>query len=387
MMRKIKMLALLAVVAVCGGVWAHEGYNGLTYSISDEIRPGEMTTRFIKAKEYADANHVPMLIFWGESSCAICNGFEKAIAGRPDFYEWLAKRKYIMTFNINYGTKKENGLYAEDCKAAERFTNNPTSGKLPTMAIYWPAEGEKPACWDKAHKMQKDGVVRFPGRPDYMPFKSEEDRGANRVDQLMNNMDHFCGTYSTYDGGEFTSSDTEYDRYECEKGTKAVAVELVREKADNEAQNKLVVEYPDGSCATNVVDWAVGDSNKVVSVDVTVGGLTNAGLQATLVLKAADGSVHATNHITCVEQANSSMNPLWTSERIAPNENGIGEVLKHGEWTMDLDRAKALTEATDGDAYTLVLVTGALWCPNCANFERNFQTLSDGPGEKPWFVQ
>ena len=391
MMRKIKMLALLAAVAVCGGVRGedHQGWNGLTYSISDEIRPGEITTRFVKAKEYAEANHVPMLIFWGESGCGICNGFEKAIAAEPKLLEWLAKRKYIMTFNINTGTKAEYGLYKEDCKASERFTNNLKSGKLPTMAIYWPTEPDvkKPTCWDRAQNDSRGEVVRFPGRPDYMPFHSAEDKEGGRVFQLMRNMDYFCGSYSSYDGGEFVSSDTEYDRYECEEGTETVAVELVRENADNEAQNKLVVEYPDGSCATNVVNWAVGDSNKVVAVDVTVGGLTNAGQQATLLLKAIDGSAHATNHITCVEQANSSMNPLWKSERIAPNENGIGDVLRHGEWTMDLVRAKALTESTDGDAYTLVLVTGALWCPNCANFERNFQTLSDGPGEKPWFVQ
>lgn len=381
-MKMIKMLALLAGAVLTGGVWAHEGYNGLTYSISDEIRPGEMTTRFVKAKEYADANHVPMLIFWGESSCAICNGFEKAIAAEPKFYEWLAKRKYIMTFNINYGTKSEYGLYAEDCKASERFTNNLKSGKLPTMAIYWPADPDmkKPDCWDKAQNDNRGEVVRFPGRPDYMLFRSDADKEGGRVFQLMRNMDYFCGTYSSYDGGEFACSGTEYDRYECEAGTTNVTVELIRENVSNETSNKLVVEYPDGTRATNVVDWAVGDSNKVVSVDVTVGGLKNAGRQATLLLKAADGSVHATNHVAYVEQANSAMNPLWKSERSASD-------LQFGEWTMDLNCATQKVAQTPGDAYTLVLVTGALWCPNCSNFERNFQTLSDGPGEKPWFVQ
>ena len=383
------MLALLAVVAVCGGVWAHEGYNGLTYSISDEIRPGEMTTRFIKAKEYAEANHVPMLIFWGESTCGICSAFEKALAGTStsgdpeknkqvseEFYAWLAERKYIMTFNIDYGTKANNGLFADDCKKSERFTNNVKSGKLPTMAIYWPTDAKKPACWETYQ--QKDGVVRFPGRPSNMPFRSEADKEGGKVYQLMRNMDYFCGTYFTYDGGEFVSSDTEYDRYECEEGTKAVAVEFVREKATVAATNMLEIAYPDGSNATETVVWGVGDSNKVVVVDVTVGGLTNAGLQATLVLKAADGSVHATNHITCVEKENSAANPLWKTERRDPQANGLAPELGFGEWTADLEAANHLAERDGG--YVLVSVQGSLWCPDCANTDRNFLDVKDASG-------
>ena len=376
MTKATRMLAFLAAAALSGGVWAHEGYNGLTYSISDEIRPGEMTTRFIKAKEYADANKVPMLVFWGSSGCGVCNGLEKDISGRPDFYEWLAKRKYIMTFNVDKSDKTEYGLYKEDSLASRDLALNKKNGKWPFIAIYWPAEGGKPACWEEYQ--QSDGVVRFPGRSDYMPYRSEADRKGGKVDQLMRNMDYFCSVYSAYDGGEFTSSDTEYDRYECEKGTETVAVELVREKADSEAQNKLVVEYPDGSCVTNVVNWAVGDSNKVVSVDVTVGGLPKAGQQVTLVLKAIDGSVHATNHITCVEKENSAANPLWKTERRDPQANGLAPELGFGEWTADLEAANHLAERDGG--YVLVSVQGSLWCPDCANTDRNFLDVKDASG-------
>ena len=402
MKQKIKMLVLAAAAAVVGGVWAHEGWNGLVYSSSDEIKPGEITSRFIKAKEYAEANHVPMLIFWGESSCGICQGFEKALAGTSttgdpeeikrisdEFYAWLADRQYIMTFNINTGAKPEYGLYKEDCQKSERFTDNPKSGKLPTMAIYWPTDEQKPACWEKYQ--QKDKVVRFPGRPDYMPFHTVADQEGGRIYQLMRNMDKFCGTYSPvpkYVGGMFTAPEDPNNRLECEDGTPAIDIELTRDEkcAPYETNSTLRAIGPDGSVTNEIpVSWKSNDVVQVVSVDPAAYNCAADGEQITLIMVDANGTEWATNHITYVKKENGAGNPLWKTERQAPAsdamnlraESSVPE-LDYGEWTMDLEGAKALVAAKGG--HVLVSIQGSLWCHDCANTDRNFLDVVGADG-------
>ena len=84
----------------------------------------------------------------------------------------------------------------------------------------------------------------------------------------------------------------------------------------------------------------------------------------------AGGEVQDTRTVTFVARANGAENPLWIGERTA-------ETLAFGEWTMDFEAATNKAARAEGEAYTLVAVSGALWCPDCANTERNFLDVAD----------
>ena len=49
------LLALTASAAV---------FNGVEYSDSGDIVPGELTSQFKKAKSYADDNDIPLVVMW-----------------------------------------------------------------------------------------------------------------------------------------------------------------------------------------------------------------------------------------------------------------------------------------------------------------------------------
>lgn len=58
---------------------------GVTVS-SGDIRLGEWNSNFSRAKAYAESNHMPMLIYWGSTSCPKCSTLKSAISN-DDFLQ------------------------------------------------------------------------------------------------------------------------------------------------------------------------------------------------------------------------------------------------------------------------------------------------------------
>ena len=74
--------------------------------------------------------------------------------------------------------------------------------------------------------------------------------------------------------------------------------------------------------------------------------------------------------------ANSPKNPFWIGERTE-------DTLPFGKWTMDIDvvtnKVKAFNSRRGGDkAYSMVLVGGALWCPDCVMADHHFYDYEIG---------
>lgn len=306
---------------------------------SGSVVPGQWNSNFTAAKAYAEEHNLPMLVFWANYGCGYCAMLEKAVES-ADFTAWQARNRLVMVYQI--------GKKTLDAVACCDFVENDTR-LYPYIGVYWPKD-------DGTQILEK-----FTGRSDAMPVA-----GRSLQDALMKSVDRSLvgwdpENYTPYYGGEFVVSDAPGARLEAIAGmTRRVAVPLARTRnLSHVATNELVV----GDVVQTVV-WGRNVSNAWPVVEIPSDAA--AGTEIPLLLK-SNGSVHTNSFIHVVsDPGNSVENPYWLGERTA-------ETLSFGEWTMDLDVATnmvASAAARGEKAYTLVLITGTLWCPWCGGLEK-----------------
>ena len=360
------------------------------YTDSETITPGVWNTNFALSLDYAEKNHIPVLMYYGSTGCGFCSTMVNAI-NLDVVKDWIAKKPIVLIYkhptpamidSVLKASSAEQCVYPDLWDSRVWVKGGESITDYPFMRCYW---------------KKSDGSVvtdSFVGRNQAMPVKSPTGATADKIAaQLVGTLDKYFGSYSPlppYDGGNFAyGADTESNRFEAEAGTTNIIVNLFRDPdvANLASANSITVNYPEKSStsakllatlpnnntasAINII-WSATETNKTVNLPINTSGLTP-GDVLSLVLKDKDGVVRATNHVWFVEKAISATNPLWFGERTSAT-------LKFGEWTMDLDTAKATAAAAEGDAYTLVSVQGSLWCPDCANVERNFLSVTDKDG-------
>ena len=335
--------------------------GGLVYSNDPAFKAGEWNSNFTAIKEKADADNVPLVAFWANPGCAFCKKLETAL-NTPAGYAWQKERGYYFVFG--YGTSGEHGK-------VKSFTRH-ASGQFPYVAVYW-KQGLRGTSTQKKN---------FSGRSGMMTVTS-----GDLANQFMQTVEYWLGDYVppvTYVGGTFAGEEeTAGHRLEAEAGTTNVTFTLVRDEAAAKVATNhlLTVTGPDGAVATNTVVWQAGEAEQALALDLADYPAFDAdGETLTLAVLDAGGEVQDTRTVTFVARANGAVNPLWIGERTA-------ETLAFGEWTMDFEAATNKAARADGEAYTLVAVSGALWCPDCANTERNLLDVADAEGEnrfKAW---
>lgn len=334
------------------------------------VEPGFWTKDFAAAKEYADKTDTPILVFWGSDGCGYCSLMTKYL-GQAPVANWIAEHPIVLVWYE--ASASQTGVLTEVKKFAKGSNE---SGLFPYMRMYW----------------KKGGVDKsFTGRSGKLPVKT----GSNTSEQMAASLEKYFGAWKPvpdYAGGSFSVKETEGNRLEAEAGTTRVTIELVRdeEQASVVTNAMFVARKPDGSKLTSqTVTWKAGQTNATLSVSIPSGTFKTAGEQITLTMESG-GEAHSTNHITYVARENSASNPLWLTERTVPGATlqaaGLQAAtsvpaLDFGEWTMDIEGAKALAKGASGSAYVLVSVQGSLWCPDCANTERNFLDLKDASGK------
>lgn len=318
-----------------------------------EVARGVWCSDFTAAKAVADAQNIPMLVFWASKGCSFCEKLETACRTAA-FRDWMAERQLIMVFGYGTGTAAD--------KACKAFAKN-SSGLFPYMAVYW-----------KANKSGATVLEKFSGRSGsfgHGTSKSQElwEQFAGAVDSILADWDP-SGADPDPDpepeppavvrvGGTFLVPDVAGSRLEAIAGvTAAVEVPLVRTNASCVVTNVLTV----GTSAPQDVVWDVGETNKAISVETSQLAEGDA-LTLTLSL---DGAVVGTTAIHGVtEGANASANPK------AP-----GETFDFGEWTLDYDAARQMA-ATRTGAKLLVMFSGPLWCPYCIGIENSLLNTDD----------
>ena len=343
-MKKLITLSAAALVALASSYASAETYNKVVYSTSTEITLGEWNCQYTIAKEYAEANNIPMILFWGNRGCSHCQSVEysmgnTATASGQMFTEWQKTTGYVMVFVVNNAVGTNNNGVNDAMKAKNALG----TGSYPLIGFYWKKPGS--SSYSRLERLQ--GTV-----------------SAQKIIDTATKA--FAGYEPQFNVmGKFDGSDTAYDRLEAEKaGT--VPVRLTREKGGKAATGTLVVKNGSATVETKPVTWAAASGTKQEQyVDITVPTGLTAGKTLTLELKNGDGKVEQTALVHYVAPANAVANPLWLGEKTSTQ-------LKFGEWTMDLDVAKQKVAATGGAAYTLVCVQGSQWCPDCGNVEKNF---------------
>lgn len=114
-------------------------YNGVIYTTSGCIKPGEWTCQYTAARRYAVEHKVPFIFFWGNNGCGICESAERSIA-QADFVAWQKKYGAVMAFTVNNAV---GGNEAVMMKNALGSVPN-----YPGVGFYWPKNGVDTKAYD-----------------------------------------------------------------------------------------------------------------------------------------------------------------------------------------------------------------------------------------------
>ena len=378
----IALLALLSVMTVRAAsptatlLKTRASYNAA-------VTTGKWQSNFYKAKKYATDNKLPFIAVWSNGdACGHCVMFENSV-NSSTFQKWMKTSGMVFYFTYygdkGDGTTSKSGKKADDGTVASKifhWCRKNTQTAYPFVRIYWPA-----------------GKIDISTVGDTVDGKKEKTTGGkNAVKYFQKKLSKFTPTPAKpkYTGASFGVGDTESDRLEAEIGTTtSVELPLARTNSvvNTASTNTVIVMYPNNNPAatTNTIYWASGESETNLTVNIPA-TMTTPGGQVEIVLLDAAGKAVATSHVTAVSAPeNAPANPLWVGEKTA-------DELAWGEWTMDLDTALSKVnaynagtgETTSGNgasllsaaspkdrAYTLLLLEGALWCPDCKNTDDN----------------
>ncbi len=381
-MFKFKKYLLVALVALSGSLYAAvdkflaEFLDSCRAPMGSEVELGVWNGDLDACQALADEYGIPMVAVWSNNGCGHCQLFEKGLMSDA-FKNW-----------------------AKDCGLILCFTcsEDPLAGKLKGRYYYWFKEKVNIKSypfvrlyWYKDGKMIADKTVvgDLMNKQQGIANKTYDKSGQNIVNYIMDVFNGYTpAPLYTYFGGTFDFEESANDRLELDKNSKTLMFDLVRDESVVEVKTNNTVKLvkADGTVLkSQKVDWAANQTNQTVSIAVSsyVSGLKD-GDVLSLALVDADGTEQEqTNHVYFVEKETSTKNPLWIGERVAgsgkslsSNPKSLAEApvpaLSFGEWTMDLDVAKQTAANADGQANTLALVAGTLWCPDCKNTDEQF---------------
>ena len=137
-----RLMLLLAVqtfvVSFAAEAKTYATYNKVTYATDGDVELGEWTSQYTKAREYAEARHVPIIVYWGNKGCSICQTIENKLGTDKNFLEWQEENGIVMVYVINNVTGSE----------AKLAKNALGSGDYPIVGYYWLKPGETPRKFD-----------------------------------------------------------------------------------------------------------------------------------------------------------------------------------------------------------------------------------------------
>lgn len=343
-----------------------------------KLELGKWYTNFEVCKKYADDNGLPLLAVWSNHGCVHC-WYTDVVFVQDEFVAWQKTHNAGQVICCYMAGGDDNVDQSGSTAYKWMWYGGGTSiNAYPFVVLWWAKENVN-------RRMDGDTFCKGSSSAALSFTEATIPTRIVNVENMLSTVFSKWEPPARYSGGFSTIEETEGNRLEAESGTKEVSFELVRPEANaGVATNNLVTLVgPDGQeVQTQSVEWSEGQVNQTVTVDISGVTFSKDGDQALIVVKDNDGTPQGTNRVTYVEGENSAYNPLWIGERKATaTRDNTKPVLNWGEWTMDLDVAKAKVAAADGDAYTLVDISGSLWCPDCANVERNFSSKKDNAGK------
>ena len=360
-------MAGLTVIAATDSVFENSKGAKIPYNSKGAIVRGEWTSQLDKAMKQALEEDVPVLVFWANNGCGHCAATEVELCTKT-FTNWQKKYQIYMVFSCGgYPGPAKN----ESAVAKQVAKRDGGSTSFPYVGVYW-GDGKKYDYESKSYSNKWRGAFSGNGM-DAPTF-------IKKVESILKG-------YTPAVGGWFELTDaSDGNRYEVDASTKKVALRMTRSSA-----KKSVV----GTDSVKLYKNAVKDANLVKTYTAS---WTKGATVLDLVVAIPSGLASGDKLIAVIngESAAKYRNTIYFVEK----ENGTGNPrwkgAEFGEWTADIDAAKALVKAKAGGAsaagkaaattgstkaYTLVSVQGSLWCPDCANTDRNFLDLKDATGK------
>ena len=409
--KKIAVVALVSGLASSALASVTDDLMAIRAGRGAAVTPGVWHSDLNKARAYAEANGLPLVAVWSNGDeCAHCVAFENCVMSAA-FRNWIKDSGIVFYFGVrNDAYDGQEGYHGSSFYWCCRNQN--ASMSWPYVRVWWPKRGldeVHSGSWydgeDQGKPMRcsyKDGrtdLANFIYPGDYGTYNP----GGRRIISVL------VGTATatavmpvgggaadggllagfnpvTYAGGEFgfTYHPSYPDagiqvEYDTDRNTWAVP--LTRNNASartKAARNGLLVTYPSGHQEIVWVDWAANQAQATAIVNIDKSWLVGTSKLVTLQLYSDKIELKQTSYAFCVDKVpNSPSNPFFDKERTK-------DTLNWGEWTMDVGAAiQKVSEAggSANNAYVLVLCGGELWCPDCANTDKN---LFDRPEFKTW---
>lgn len=303
-----------------------------------DVPKGVWLDDFAAATNSAFTTGTPIVLVASKAGCSHCADLEAACAS-ASFKSWMAQERFLFC-----RVKKDTAnAYAYIGTAG---WTQPKIREFPYVALIWPrADGDR--------------ATRFVGRSGEMPAKD-----GSLSAQLSKSADSFFDGYTPGPSGTFVVPNTPSARLEATVGRPvSVAVPLRRTDGSKAEAYELRAVLPGGAgtLAYPVAFAAGAETPTALPVVRAEAGAFAAGDVIALEL-ACEGESVARSSIVFTDVPTSTKNPLWLGERDAAT-------LQPGEWTMDVDLAQTCAKAAG--SFTLNLVGGSLWCPDCVNVDAN----------------
>lgn len=374
------MKKISVVFALLSGAYSlYAGYSAERMEarrMDEPIAVGEWNLGLERCIKYGQEHDIPVFAVWSDRVCGNCTSW--GITFVSDYF--INKRKTLpccqiifcymsnddaawkglpdqensITYNWMWGGKASGWPVTKN----DSFVGSYNLIYYPYFAFYW-----------QSHKVD----AHF----EASKFSSSTSNG--RADNVIKALQTYFPGWTgpkpevQYAGGDFTvAGGSQYDRMEIAEGFQTTVPNLVvpltrTNNLDRVYTNYLQAVYGSSTQTVSAV-WTAGDPAITASVAIPKGMRSGERLQ--LILLDDEKKGVATNFAACVTSANSAQNPYWIGERTA-------SALNFAEWTMDLNVATQKVRSTSGSAYTLVLFTGALWCPHCKGLERQVFNTSE----------
>lgn len=353
MMKRMKVLALVAVVSgllpVFGTIFYPE-YLDLA-GVNEPVVPGQWHLGWRQCYDYANAHDLPLFAVWSNRGCDHCNSLDNLFLSEA-FKKWQAespKSKIVLCFMAG----GEPGWPDQENSEGFKWAGGPWPGEsyyiaaFPFVALYWKSQGVN-------YHTNGDTFVGT-----YPVFDKQREAYAEKIIQKIESyfkdfpMNKDSGVSFTV--GADAGLEIEYGK------TTYVDVPLARTNDVSFAETNAVKATVNGAVVQEMkIEWAkLQDSG---SVRLTVKPAWTAGTRVVLDVYDPTGKeVKDSTSVTVVAPLPvSASNPRWKGAAL-------------GEWTMDLDAANGLASRD----CTLVLFTGALWCPHCKGLERQVFNSQD----------
>jgi len=330
---------------------------------------GTWIESFVAATNLAYSTKTPLVLVWSKDGCDHCDTLDEMF-NTTAYRQWMASSDYV--FCHVKGDSNWNDVGINKGTGAKKYTetagglckNNKSIKGTPYVSLLWNVTG----ALQGTNFMARSGtmLVSSSGRSLFSQFSESVDTYFESID-VVPVVTFACGNTV----GDRLEATIDYTTY--------VDVPLTRDivRVSGPMTNQLTWTYGSRSGSKKVI-WTKGMSEQVVRLSTDFAG---AKVNDKIVLTLSDGknSRAQESAITFVDRENSPKNPLWIGARTE-------EQLAWGEWTMDFIVATnkvAAFNATNGTvrAYSLILVAGGLWCPDCA---RNDAYVIDTPEFKKW---